>query len=156
MTGLPQEERLTLAAARAVVSAAREYADENYLKMSIAVVDGGGNLICFEHMDGAKLISTEIAQAKAYTAVAFESETGELSAYAQPGGACYAMESSVSRPVVFWPGGLPLRAGDGFIGAVGAGGGSPEEDGATARAGLAAFEKGVGHRAGVDAVPRDE
>jgi len=143
MMHLPQDARLTLSVARAVVSAARDYAEKSDLKMSIAVVDGGGNLICFEHMDGAKLVSTEIAQAKAYTAVAFQSETAELSQYAQPGGACYAMESTVSRPVVFWAGGLPLMAGEMFIGGIGAGGGSPEEDGATAHAGLAAFENAV-------------
>jgi uncharacterized protein GlcG (DUF336 family) len=109
--------------------------------MSVAVVDGGGNLICFEHMDGAPLISTEISQAKAFTALAFKSNTESLAKYAEPGGACFGMETSVARPLAFWGGGAPLLTEDEVVGAVGAGGASPDQDAEVAQTAVGEFQR---------------
>ena len=130
---------LTLGAARYVLSQAVAEAGRGGLNMSVAIVDGGGHLVCFEHMDRAPLISIEMSQAKAFTALAFRSNTDELAQYAQPGGVCYGMETAASRPLVLWGGGEPLAVGDDIVGAIGAGGGTPQEDAAIAAVGVAAF-----------------
>jgi len=39
--------------------------------MSIAIVDGDGTLKAFSRMDGTPLLSVQIAQDKAYTAISF-------------------------------------------------------------------------------------
>ena len=44
---------ITLAQAEQVIAAAKEKATEQGLKMNIAVVDAGANLVAFARMDGA-------------------------------------------------------------------------------------------------------
>src|ERR1051326_5552909 len=50
--------------AREVIATAAAEAKKRGWPMNIAVVDGGGNLVAFERMDGAQLASVEIAQHK--------------------------------------------------------------------------------------------
>ena len=46
---------VTLDRALQIVSACRDKAEEIGVKMNVAVVDGGGNLVAFARMDGAWL-----------------------------------------------------------------------------------------------------
>ena len=68
-----------------LISAAKEKAMEIGVPMVIAVVDAGGNLVAQHRMDGALLVSIEISVNKAYTAVAVQMPTHELSTVSQPG-----------------------------------------------------------------------
>ena len=45
--------------------------------LNVAIVDSGGNLVAFSRMDDAPLLSINIAQNKAYSAVAFRLPTHE-------------------------------------------------------------------------------
>ncbi|MCH8910941.1 MAG: heme-binding protein [Chloroflexi bacterium] len=130
---------ISLDQARDVIRAARIKAEEMGVKMDIAVVDAGANLKAFARMDGAWLGSIDIAQKKARTARWFDMPTGVIGTLSQPGGSLYNIEHSNGGLITF-PGGLPLKNGDGdVIGAIGVSGSSVEDDHAVAEAGESAI-----------------
>ena len=133
------DRTVTLAAAQAVLEAARQKATEIDVPMNIAVVDAGNNLVAFARMDDAWLGSIEISQNKAYTARAFDMPTKELAPLAQPGCPLYGIVTSNDGRVVAFAGGIPLKSEDRVVGAVGVSGGTIEQDHEVAEAGVAAF-----------------
>ena len=66
-----QKQSVSTDLARRMITAAEEKARELGVPMNIAVVDESGVLKAFSRMDGAALVSVQIAQDKAYTAVGF-------------------------------------------------------------------------------------
>jgi uncharacterized protein GlcG (DUF336 family) len=58
-------------AAHRMIAAAESKASDTGTPMVIAVVDDGGVLKAFSRMDGAALLSVQVAEDKAYTAVGF-------------------------------------------------------------------------------------
>jgi uncharacterized protein GlcG (DUF336 family) len=130
---------LTLEAAERVVAAAKNKAAERGTLMDIAVVDAGGNLKAFVRMDGAWLGSIDISMRKARTARWFDMNTGEIGKLSQPGGPLFGIEHSNGGLITF-PGGVPLKDGNGrVVGAVGVSGSTVENDHAVAAAGAAAL-----------------
>jgi uncharacterized protein GlcG (DUF336 family) len=126
-------------AAAAAVAASARWAEEAGIKVNVAVVDTGGNLIAFLRMPGAFLHSIEIAIDKAYTAAGFGLPTAawtEALATHSP-----AVRSGIPlRPrMVCFGGGFPLRHDGRLIGGIGVSGGSELEDETCARAGLSAI-----------------
>jgi uncharacterized protein GlcG (DUF336 family) len=131
---------ITLDQASAILKAAADKAKEINTKMDIAVVDAGGNLKAFARMDGAWLGSIDIAQKKARTARYFDMNTGEIGKLSQPGGPLWNIEVSNGGLITF-PGGVPLKTGDGtIIGAIGVSGSTVENDHTVATAGAAALK----------------
>lgn len=131
--------RVTLAAAEAVIAAAKEKAEEIGQPMNIAVVDAGARLVAFARMDGSIMASIDISQRKAYTAMMMKLPTHALAEITQPGQPLYGLEHS-SGGLVTFGGGVPLvgRGGE-VVGAVGVSAGSVEQDQEVAEAGAAAF-----------------
>ncbi len=130
---------ITLAQARAAVTAAVEKSNAIECKMDIAVVDAGANLKAFARMDGAWLGSIDIAIKKARTARLFDMNTGEIGKLSQPGGALFNIEHS-NQGLITFPGGVPVRGPDGsVIGAIGVSGSTVENDHAVAEAALKAI-----------------
>lgn len=128
---------LTLAGARAVLMAAEAEAVKRGLKVSIAVVDPGGNAILHARMDEASLASIEISVGKARTSVGFNQPTK-------------AMEDRLmgdrglrilTLPGVMVDGAVPIRVDGQLVGAVGVSGATSTEDGLIAAAGAAAVVK---------------
>ena len=129
---------ITLEQARKVVDAAIKKSEELGVKMNIAVVDAGTNLVAFNKMDDAWLGSIDISQKKARTARYFNMDTGEIGKLSQPGGALYNIEHSNNGLITF-PGGVVIKDGNRqIIGAVGVSGSTVEDDHAVAAAGAAA------------------
>jgi uncharacterized protein GlcG (DUF336 family) len=60
---------LTLKTAKKMLEAAEKEAERLGFPMSIAVADCGGNLLAFNRMDNAGLVSAQVSMDKAYTAV---------------------------------------------------------------------------------------
>ena len=119
---------ITLKQAHAALEAGVEKSQTMDVKMNIAVVDAGANLKAFARMDGAWLGSIDIAVKKAKTARFFDMNTGEIGKLSQPGGALYNIEHSNDGLITF-PGGVPIRNGQGeIIGAVGVSGSTVEND----------------------------
>ena len=104
----------------------------------IAVCDESGVLKAFSRMDGAALLSVQIAQDKAYTAVGFGLSTDGWHEFIKndPPLAAGAV-GGIDRLVVFG-GGYPIKAGDVIVGAIGVSGGHYKQDMEVAEAGLAA------------------
>jgi uncharacterized protein GlcG (DUF336 family) len=130
---------ITLQQAMAVLAAARQKAEELETRMDIAVVDAGANLKAFVRMDDAWLGSVDIAVKKAKTARFFDMPTGALGVLSQPGQPLFNIEVSNGGLITF-PGGVPLKNGDGVvIGAIGVSGSTVEHDHEVAAAGAAAL-----------------
>ena len=80
----------------------------------IAVANAQGNPVAVHVMDGAFLVSYEVAVRKAYTAVAVKMPTAELARLVQPGGTFYGLQN-LDRIVTFG-GGVPLYENGVLIG----------------------------------------
>ena len=130
---------ITLAQAEQVIAAAKLKSAENELKMNIAVVDAGANLVAFARMDGAWLGSVDVSIKKAKTARFFDMPTGTLGTLSQPGGSLFNIEHSNGGLITF-PGGIPIMDANGVvIGAVGVSGSLVENDHMVAQAGVDAL-----------------
>ena len=121
-------ETLTLSDARQLIAAAEAKAEALEVPYNIAVVDAGGNLIAFVRMDGAWLGSIDIAIHKAFTARAFDMPTEDLGKMAQSGKPLFGIHTTNHDKVVIFGGGAPVKRGDRVIGAVGASGGTVDQD----------------------------
>ena len=79
------------------------------------------------------------SQKKAKTARYFDMNSGEIGKLSQPGQPLYMIEVS-NGGLISFPGGVPLKLGDGtIIGAVGVSGSTVDKDHAVAEAGAAAL-----------------
>lgn len=131
-------QHVSLAQAQAVDAAIAD-AEARGLRMVVAVVDPGANLVAFARMDGALLGSVDVAIKKARTSVLVQGPSGALGPLAQPGQPLYGVEVT-NEGLVTFPGGLPLIGADGaVVGAIGVSGSSVEDDLAVAEAGVAAL-----------------
>src|SRR3984893_12064349 len=130
---------LDLADARRIIAAGERKAMEMGIPYNIAVTDVGGGLIAHVRMDGAWLGSVDIAINKAWTARAFDMSTDDLSQVAQSGQQGFGINTTNDSRVVIFGGGIPVKRDGVVIGAVGASGGSVEQDVAVARAAVAGF-----------------
>lgn len=139
---------MNLSTAIKVLNAATKKATALKCKMNVAVVDEGGRLVVFARQDGAWIGSIEIAQSKAFTAVAFSSPgkdnalpTDKLGEMAQPGEPLFGIQNTNRNDgIVIFGGGIPLYEGDKLIGAIGVSGSTVENDIAVAEAGVAALK----------------
>lgn len=125
--------------ARRVIDAAAAKAAEIGQPMDIAVVDAGGNLKAHVRMDGANIGSIPISINKAYTAIAFQCETGDLQGATRPEGPIHGLSDAHGGRLVVFPGGIPLVRDGKIMGAVGVSTGTIEQDQEVAEAGVAAF-----------------
>ena len=130
---------LTLAAARAIVAAVQTEARAMGVAMSCAVVDSGDQLVAFERMDAADLVTITLARDKAFTALANRMPTRDLAPLVQPGAEFYGYESIGRGRTIVFAGGMPLLRDGILVGGVGVSGGSVEEDQAIVDAAVAAF-----------------
>jgi uncharacterized protein GlcG (DUF336 family) len=136
-----QAAGLTLAGARRMIGAAQAVARELRVAMSIAVVDSGDQLVAFERMDGADLVTIGLAHDKAYSALMNRMPTRDLAPVVQPGAEFYGYDSLAGGRMVVFAGGMPLERGGVLVGAIGVSGGSAEEDQRAADAAVAALEQ---------------
>jgi uncharacterized protein GlcG (DUF336 family) len=130
---------LDLADARRVIAAGERKAIEMGVPYNIAVADAGGGLVAHVRMDGAWLGSVDIAINKAWTARAFDTSTEDLSHVTQSGQQGFGLNTTNNSKVVIFGGGIPIKRDGVVVGAVGASGGSVEQDVAVARAAIAGF-----------------
>ncbi|WP_328814260.1 GlcG/HbpS family heme-binding protein [Rhodococcus sp. NBC_00297] len=130
---------LTLADAQNVISVAQKRAEEIGQPMNIAVVDAGGNLVAHVRQDGAWIGSVDISIKKAWTSRAFDIETKDLGANAQPTQQFFGIHTTNDGRVAIFAGGVPLKKDGLIVGGLGVSGGSGEQDQTVADAGRAAL-----------------
>ncbi len=123
--------------AHRIIAAAEAKASEIGVPMVIAVCDESGVLKALSRMDGAALLSVQVAQDKAYTAVGFGMPTEGWHDFIKddPPLAAGAV-GGIDRLVIFG-GGYPIKLGDTIIGGIGVSGGHYSQDMEVAQAGLA-------------------
>ncbi|MEU2352581.1 heme-binding protein [Streptomyces misionensis] len=119
---------LTIEDAELLVATARRAAEEAGVTVSVTVLDAGGHLLAFRRDDRAVLISGETSTRKAYTALQLNTPTADLVDAVQPGGLFHTLPTALDRPLLFIAGGVPVHRDGRLIGAVGVGGGTPEQD----------------------------
>jgi uncharacterized protein GlcG (DUF336 family) len=127
---------INLSDARRILAAGERKAAALGIPYNIAVVDAGGNLVAYARMDGAWFGSTDIAINKAWTARAFDLSTEDLSRLTQSGQPGFGLNTTNGSRVVIFGGGLPIKVAGQIIGAVGASGGSVDNDIEVAKAAL--------------------
>ncbi len=130
---------MTLAAARRIVDAVEAAARDLRVALSVAVVDSGDQLVAFARMDGADLVSIDLARNKAFSALMNRMPTRDLGPVVQPGTEFYGYDSLAGGRMVVFAGGMPLERDGVLVGAVGVSGGSSDEDQRAADAAVAAF-----------------
>jgi uncharacterized protein GlcG (DUF336 family) len=123
--------------ARKVVAGAVADARKQGLPMAIAVVDNAGQLVAFERMDNTQTASIAVAQDKAVSAAMYRRPTKVFQDVLAAGGAGLRVLTLRNANAV--EGGIPLMADGKIIGAVGVSGGSAEQDGVVAKAGVDAL-----------------
>jgi uncharacterized protein GlcG (DUF336 family) len=128
---------LDLSDARRIIAAGERKAIDLGVPYNIAVADAGGGLVAHVRMDGAWLGSVDIAINKAWTARAFDMSTEDLSHLTQSGQQGFGLNTTNDSRVVIFGGGIPIKVAGVVVGAVGASGGSVEQDVTVARAAVA-------------------
>lgn len=135
--------KLDSKAARAIVDAMLAAAAERNVRFTAAVVDSGGELLCFDRMDGASPLTARMAINKAYTSAKWTQDTKGLKKRLFD----HALGAEIrdiawfgdSRFTPIW-GGIILRGDDGtVVGALGGSGGTPDQDEELGQIGAAHF-----------------
>ncbi|WMX43828.1 heme-binding protein [Streptomyces roseicoloratus] len=132
---------LTTADAEILVDTARRAAEAAGVTVSVTVLDAGGHLLAFRRDDRAVLISGESSTRKAYTALQLDSATADLVDLVKPEGPFHSLPTALDRPLLFIAGGVPVHRDGRLIGAVGVGGGAPEQDHGFATAAVEALSR---------------
>jgi uncharacterized protein GlcG (DUF336 family) len=110
----------------------------------VAVVDSAGHLLSYDRMDGAPLLSGQLAQDKAYTVAVNGMATHEWWAMIQDKPSLVHGVNKIDRLIIFG-GGVPIRYEDELIGAIGVSGTSTmEQDQAIGVAGADAVLRMLG------------
>ena len=129
---------ITLETAKTIAAPAIAEARKNSWNMAIAIVDTAGDLVYFEKMDDTQIGSVQVAQSKARSAARFKRPTKAFQDALAAGGEglrILALDGAI--PV---DGGIPLVSGGKIVGAIGASGGTSQQDGVVAQAAVNALK----------------
>jgi uncharacterized protein GlcG (DUF336 family) len=135
---IPYGAPISIEAAKKAAAGAIAEARKNNWAMAVAIVDGAGYLVYFERMPGTQLGSVEIAIEKAKSAALFRRPTKVFQDAVAGGGAGLRMLGLTGAVPV--EGGIPLVVDGKIEGAIGASGGTSDQDGVTAQAGAAVIK----------------
>ncbi|MEO5966464.1 MAG: heme-binding protein [Candidatus Limnocylindrales bacterium] len=117
-----------LATAHALADRVETRASELGVAVSLCVVDAGGNLVLHVRMDGTVLAAVDIAERKAYTAVALGRPTMEIAEDVLPGGPMFGFASIDGGRYAVFGGGIPFRIDGVIAGAIGVSGALTAQD----------------------------
>jgi uncharacterized protein GlcG (DUF336 family) len=132
---------LTLAQANQIIAAALAKSREaGYQPMGIAVLDEAGNLKAFASEDGASMFRFDVARAKAWGAVGMGVSSRTLAQRAKDNPNFFvSLAATAGGKFLPQPGAVVIKDAQGnLLGAVGASGGTGDEDEAICMAGVAA------------------
>jgi uncharacterized protein GlcG (DUF336 family) len=121
--------------ATAIVAAAVAKCEKDGGGLTVAVVGRQGEVRALLVADDARPHHVELAQRKAYTALTARRTSADWTKATEPGSQIAGQRSMAK--VIPLSGGVPIKAGDETIGAVGVSGSATEQDEVCAFAGLA-------------------
>jgi len=125
---------LTLSDVKRIATGAEAEALANGWTVSIAVCDGGGHALWLQRMDGAPLMSAQVAPEKARACVLSGKPSKIFEDMVNNG-----RYAALAMPIVPLEGGEPIIVDGAVIGAVGVSGVKAGEDAQVARAGITAL-----------------
>lgn len=130
---------VTLGEADAIIAGALDRAAEMKLgPLTVAVLDPAGKLVAMKRQDQSSLLRPDIAQAKAYGALAMGMGSRGLAGRAQDHPAFVASITALAGGMLVpVPGGVLCYDGASVVGAVGVSGALPDQDEECALAGIA-------------------
>lgn len=127
-----------LGEAKALTEKIEKEAERRGKKAVIAICNEQGNPVSVHVMDGAYLVSFDVAVKKAYTAVALKMPTVKLAELVKPGATFYGLSGD---KIITIGGGVPLERDGKVIGGLGVSGGTGEEDNSLCEYALSVFDK---------------
>lgn len=133
-----EQRVLSLETAKKIIEKVEEESKNRGKKAVICVCNEQGNPIAVHVMDGAFLISFDVAVKKAYTAVALKMPTLKLNELVKSGQTFYGLQNL--DKVMTIGGGVPLYKNGILLGGLGVSGGTGEEDDSLARFGAEIFK----------------
>jgi uncharacterized protein GlcG (DUF336 family) len=131
-----QSKRLTLAGAERMCETAIAGAQAQGITVSVAIVDGGGNLLLLKRMDDGRFHTVHSATTKARTAASNKRITTSQGAVGQDLDVTQALGLALAAGAEHWtamPGGAPVILEGECIGGVGVAGGNWVADAELAR-----------------------
>ncbi|MCB1928738.1 MAG: heme-binding protein [Rhodocyclaceae bacterium] len=131
---MKETKLLTLDDVRRIAAAAEAEAERNGWAVSIAVCDAGGHALWLQRLDGAPLMSAQVAPEKARTCALTGKPSKAFEDMVNNG-----RYAALAMPVTPLEGGEPIVIDGRVIGAVGVSGVKASEDAQVARAGIAAL-----------------
>jgi uncharacterized protein GlcG (DUF336 family) len=120
MANVVKKHSISSELAQKMVAEAMVKARELGVTEYVAILDDGGNLKAFGRMDGAPILSIEIAQNKAYTAL-FGFPTQDFFNFIQGDPSLLAGIPTLRR-VAAYGGGFPIKVDGEIVGAIGVSG----------------------------------
>lgn len=133
---------LSLHQANAIIEAVLQSARKQGMPpLAVAVLDTGAHLKALQREDGVSFLRVDIAQAKAWGALAMACDSAQLAERylqnAQQQGFIDALNAMTGGRIIPLPGGVLVRGENGeILAAVGAAGGPSEQDEACVRAAI--------------------
>ena len=127
-----------LGEAKALTEKIEKEAERRGKKAVIAICNEQGNPVSVHVMDGAYLVSFDVAVKKAYTAVALKMPTIKLAELVKPGATFYGLSGD---KIITIGGGVPLERDGKVIGGLGVSGGTGGEDNSLCEYALSVFDK---------------
>ena len=131
---MKETKLLALDDVRRIAAAAEAEAERNGWAVSIAVCDAGGHALWLQRLDGAPLMSAQVAPEKARTCALTGKPSKAFEDMVNNG-----RYAALAMPVTPLEGGEPIVIDGRVIGAVGVSGVKASEDAQVARAGIAAL-----------------
>ena len=125
---------ITVEQARKAAAAAEGEAKKIAVPMAIAVVDTAGQLVYFQRAENTQTASIQVSQDKAVSAAMYRRPTKAFQDVVAGGGAGLRVLTLRNANAV--EGGLPLTVDGKIIGAIGVSGGTSDQDGVVAKAGV--------------------
>jgi len=134
----PYGAPINLEQAKKVLAGAEAEARKNSWNVVIAILDSGGHLVLLQRLDNTQFASVEVAQQKAYSAVAFRRPTKVFQDGVAAGGEVLRiLKLAGATPV---EGGLPLIFDGKLVGSIGVSGVTSQQDNQIAKAGADALK----------------
>jgi uncharacterized protein GlcG (DUF336 family) len=133
--GLPISTEQAKTAAAAALAEARR----NNWRMAVAIVGPEGGIIYFEKMDGTQNASFQLATAKARTSALFRRSSKVFVDQFAAGNVAFMTFPDDTRPTAS-EGGLPIILDGKIVGAIGVSGGTGQQNGVAAAAGVGAVK----------------
>jgi glc operon protein GlcG len=132
----PYGPPISLETAKKAAAAAVAEARKNNWTMAVAVTDPAGHLVYFEKIDNTQTASIRIAIEKSRSAAIYKRPTKTFQDTVAGGNAtALGMKGAIPSE-----GGLPILIDDKIVGAIGASGGTSQQDGVAAKAGVDALK----------------